>query len=122
MDRGVSQPSPEPSGSLAPGTLSEADVRKVARLSRLALTSEQVHDYRAKLASVLGYMDRLREVNVDGVEPMSHPGDLFAVLAEDVPGPTLDPKVLQDMAPAAIDGFVAVPKVLGDGANAGGSA
>lgn len=98
--------------------LSIEDVRKVARLAKLAVTDADAERYRAELAAVLGYVERLREVDVSGVEPMAHVSGETNKLREDDPGATLDREALMRMAPDAGDGFVRVPKVLGDGGGA----
>jgi aspartyl-tRNA(Asn)/glutamyl-tRNA(Gln) amidotransferase subunit C len=98
--------------------LSADEVRKVARLSRLAVTDEQVETYRAQLSSILTSMNRLRELDLTGVEPLAHVGGLTNRLAPDEPGPTLSSDVLMEMAPATMPPFIKVPKVIDDGASA----
>jgi aspartyl-tRNA(Asn)/glutamyl-tRNA(Gln) amidotransferase subunit C len=101
-------------------SLTPQDVRKVARLARLAITDEQAEQYRASLAAVLTYMDRLRELNLDGVEPMAHPTDSTNRLRDDTPGPTLPTSAFMQIAPpgAAMPPFITVPKVIGEGGGA----
>jgi aspartyl-tRNA(Asn)/glutamyl-tRNA(Gln) amidotransferase subunit C len=99
-------------------SLSPDDVRKVARLSRLAIPEDQIESYRAQLQAVLGYVERLREVNVEGVESLTHVADSVNRLDEDIPGPTLPNEVLMKMAPETVPPFVKVPKVIGDGGGA----
>jgi len=98
--------------------LTSADVRKVARLARLAVSEADAERYRVELAAVLGYIERLREVDVSGVEPMAHVAGETNRLRADEPGPTLANEVLMGMAPASEGAFVKVPKVLGDGGGA----
>lgn len=95
--------------------LTADEVRKVSRLSRLALTDAQVEQYRAQLSAVLGYVDRLRGLDLAGVEPMAHVGEIVNRLDDDTPGPTLTNEALLAMAPDAMPPFVKVPKVIGDG-------
>lgn len=102
------------------GTLSADAVRKVAKLSRLALTDEQVEMYRGQLAAVLKYVERLRKVDLAGadgasVEPLVHVGDATNRLDEDAPGPMLPTETLMKMAPESLPPFVKVPRVMGDG-------
>ena len=98
-----------------PEPISEADVRQVARLSRLKLTDDEVTRFRGQLAAVLGHIDKLTEVDVDGVEPLFHPGDRHSAVREDVVGPCLSPELALRSAPDRQDGFFKVPKVLGTG-------
>ena len=97
--------------------LTEEQVRKVARLARLELTDEQVHHYTRQLAAVLTYVAQLDELNLDGVEPLSHPTDLTNALRRDEPDPLhppLTPEQALANAPDSDPPFFKVPKVLGD--------
>lgn len=103
---------------MAEPSLSPDDVRKVARLSRLALTDEQVESYRHQLSAVLGYVDRLRQLDLKTVEPMAHVADTVNRLDEDTPGPTLPNSALMGLAPDKMEPFLRVPKVIDDGSGA----
>lgn len=94
--------------------LPESDVRRIARLARLELSDSQVAAFASRLGATLGYIDRLRELNLDGVEPLTHPLDQTNRLDDDVPGPTLDTDALMKIAPESFPPYVKVPKVLGD--------
>jgi aspartyl-tRNA(Asn)/glutamyl-tRNA(Gln) amidotransferase subunit C len=99
--------------------LSADEVRAVARLARLDLSEDRVQQLRGELGAVLAYMDRLREVNVEGVEPMTHPNDSVARLDADRPreqSETLTPEAFMAIAPETMPPFLAVPKVIGEGA------
>ncbi|MBK7403237.1 MAG: Asp-tRNA(Asn)/Glu-tRNA(Gln) amidotransferase subunit GatC [Phycisphaerales bacterium] len=101
-----------------PDQLTDADVRKVARLSRLAIDEADLARYRVELAAVLGYVERLRELDLSGVEPLTHVGDEANRLDPDEPGPTLDNQIAMALAPEALPPFFRVPKVLGEGGGA----
>jgi aspartyl-tRNA(Asn)/glutamyl-tRNA(Gln) amidotransferase subunit C len=89
------------------------DVRHVAMLSRLAMSEEHLKRLTGQLESILGYIAKLSEVNVEGVEPMAHALPLVNVLREDVVEPSLPlEKVLQN-APEVDGRFFKVPKVIG---------
>ncbi len=87
-------------------------VRHIAKLSRLALTDDEVRLFTSQLGQVLGYVDQLSSVNVDGVEPLSHPLPVTNVLREDEPGPTLETSQALQSAPDRQDGYFRVPAVL----------
>lgn len=93
-------------------------VRKVARLSRLAIADDEVERYRLELAAVLGYVERLRELDLSGVEPLTHVGDEANRLDDDVPGPTLINEAAMSLAPEPHAPYFGVPKVLGEGGGA----
>ena len=65
--------------------LSEEAVRKVARLSRLAIDESQIPRYADQLSSILQHIERIQELDVEGVEPMAHPLPLNNRLDDDVP-------------------------------------
>ena len=101
--------------------LSSADVRKLARLARIRLAEGAVEEEQVvarlggELRDVLGHIDRLQSLDVEGVEPMTRPHGGVNRLDPDEPGPTLDQETLRAAAPASEGPFIAVPKVLADG-------
>jgi aspartyl-tRNA(Asn)/glutamyl-tRNA(Gln) amidotransferase subunit C len=99
-------------------SITEKDVRHVARLSRLKLTDEQVARFTHELAAVLGYVSKLEELNVDEVEPLAHPHELRNVLREDVPAEPMAVGLILRSAPDKSEPFFKVIKVLGEGSGA----
>ena len=93
--------------------LTADEVRKVARLARIAIAPEQVEPMRAALGAVLEYVERLRSVDLTGVEPLFSPTDQEAAAREDVPGEHLGTRQLLDGAPATFERFIRVPRVFG---------
>jgi len=89
-------------------------VRHIGRLSRIELTDEQVQTFSRQLSSILGYFDKLQELDTEGVEPMAHAVELTNVLADDAPAPTLRPDQALANAPQRDGDFFKVPKVIGD--------
>ena len=89
------------------------DAKKVAKLARLALSDEQLAHYATQLQSILGYVEKIREVDTRGVEPMAHAVPLHNVLREDVVEPALSVEQVLQNAPAADGPFFKVPKVIG---------
>ena len=114
-------PGSGPSSSQDDSGLSATDVRKLARLARIRLAEDPdqepwvvdglLHDLRG----VLGHIDRLQTLDVDGVEPMTRPEGSLNRLDPDTPGPVLDAETLLAAAPLVEGPFIAVPKVLADG-------
>ena len=60
-----------------------AEVEHVARLARLALDADEKERMRSQLDAILGYVEQLRRVNTDGVEPTAHVLPLVNVLRDD---------------------------------------
>ncbi len=84
-------------------------VLHVARLSRLRLTEEEVDTLTGELSSVLDHVDKLAEVDIEGVEPTSHVVPLENVLRDDEPVPSLDRDLALSQAPDPQDGAFRVP-------------
>jgi aspartyl-tRNA(Asn)/glutamyl-tRNA(Gln) amidotransferase subunit C len=88
-------------------------VRHVAKLARLSLDDEHLRRLTAQLESILGYVAKISEVDVSGVEPTAHALPLHNVFREDVVEPSLPlEKVLQN-APDTDGPFFKVPKIIG---------
>ena len=108
--------------------LSRDDVLKVARLSKLELPESDIEPERARLAAVLGYVERLAEVDLEGVEPLAHVGEETNRLAADEPTTeAISNERAAEMWPASyespnadgeVERYIRVPKVLGDGGGA----
>jgi aspartyl-tRNA(Asn)/glutamyl-tRNA(Gln) amidotransferase subunit C len=96
--------------------ISRAEVEKIALLSRLLLSEEDLDRMAHQLGDILGYMELLREVDTQGVEPMSHALDVANVMREDSLRPSLDREVALSNAPHRDAECYLVPAVLGEGA------
>lgn len=99
-------------------SITPAEVQKIAKLARLAITDDQAAAYGPQMSAILAHMDTLRKLDLTGVEPLTHIGETVNRLDADVPGETLPTRALLDMAPEAMPPFVKVPKVIGDGGGA----
>jgi len=95
-------------------TIDLETVRHIGRLSRIELTEDQARTFARQLGGILGYFDKLQELDTAGVEPMAHAVELHNVLAEDVPGESLTPEQALANAPQRDGDFFKVPKVIGD--------
>lgn len=95
--------------------LDEQAVQRVARLARLRLTGEEAARAGTQLQAILGYVERLRTLDLSGVEPMSTPIESGALLGADELGPVLDRTAFMRMAPEHDGVFLKVPKVMGEG-------
>jgi aspartyl-tRNA(Asn)/glutamyl-tRNA(Gln) amidotransferase subunit C len=94
--------------------MSQIDLRQIARLARLHLTPEEMARLEPQLANILTFVEELKAVNVDGVEPTSHPLSLSNVFREDSPKPSLDIQAFLKHAPLARGRFFEVPKIIED--------
>lgn len=125
----------------AQGTkLSEADIARVAQLCKLELSTAQASDQRDQLARIIGYVEQIRELDLNGVDPLTRVTEEVNRLAESdgtelAPGPhtgPLDQEAAAKAWPAAFETmaspdapeaepgdpethrYIRVPKVIGD--------
>ncbi len=94
--------------------ISTEQVAHVARLARLDLTAEELDHYTDQLAAILDHAADIEALDLEGVEPMTHPVPLVNVLREDVVRPCLDRDEVLAAAPAAESGRFKVPPILGE--------
>jgi aspartyl-tRNA(Asn)/glutamyl-tRNA(Gln) amidotransferase subunit C len=94
--------------------ISTEQVAHVARLARLDLTADELEHYTDQLAAILDHAADIEALDLDGVEPMTHPVPLINVLREDIEVPCLDRDEVLAAAPAAESGRFKVPPILGE--------
>ncbi len=85
------------------------EVLHVARLARLRLTEEEIGRMSGDLSSVLDHIEKIGELDLDGVDPTSHVVPLENVLRADEPRPSLPRDRALAEAPAPIEGGFGVP-------------
>ncbi len=93
---------------------SHIDIDYVAELARIRLTEAEKEQFSAQLADVLAYFEKLKAVDVDGIDPMAHPFESVNIWDEDEPGETFTPDDGLRNAPARRDNQIVVPKVVED--------
>jgi aspartyl-tRNA(Asn)/glutamyl-tRNA(Gln) amidotransferase subunit C len=94
--------------------ISRDDVEHVARLARLHLTDDEKERMRAQLDAILAYIDKLRALDVEGVEPTSHAVPLVNVMRADEPAPSLPQAEALRNAPDRAGEFFRVPRIIED--------
>jgi aspartyl-tRNA(Asn)/glutamyl-tRNA(Gln) amidotransferase subunit C len=97
-------------------TISRDDVAHLARLSRLAVTDEELDQFAGQLDQVLAAVARVGEADVADVPPMTHAVPLTNVLRPDEVRPSLSRDAVLAGAPAAEEGRFRVPRILGEDA------
>ena len=90
----------------------EIDVKYVAHLARIALTAEEEQKLGAQLGHILGYIEKLKELDVANVEPTAHAVPLVNVTRPDELRPSLSHDEAVRNAPAQSNGLFIVPKIV----------
>ena len=88
------------------------DVAYVARLARLELADHEIRDFQGQLEDVVGYVQKIQELDVSAVEPTAHPAPVVNVFREDVVGPSLDREDVLNNAPLHDEDQFLVPKIV----------
>ncbi|HYY21058.1 MAG TPA: Asp-tRNA(Asn)/Glu-tRNA(Gln) amidotransferase subunit GatC [Thermoleophilaceae bacterium] len=84
-------------------------VLHVARLARLELSDEEVERMSSELSSILDHVEKINELDLEGVAPTSHVVELENVLRPDEPRPSWPREQILAEAPDVADGFFRVP-------------
>ena len=88
------------------------DVGYVAELARLELTDEEKAVFQPQLEGIVKYVEKISEVNVDGVEPMMHGRPLVNAFREDTVRPSLDHEKALVNAPSRVGEEFLLPKIV----------
>jgi aspartyl-tRNA(Asn)/glutamyl-tRNA(Gln) amidotransferase subunit C len=93
-------------------SLDPATVRRIATLARIHIDDAEIAQVQAELNGILGWIEQLNEVNIEGVEPLTGAASMALKMREDVVN---DGNIQDDMlanAPERIGPYFAVPKVV----------
>ena len=88
------------------------DVKKVARLSKLALSPEEEQTMEGELSAIIAFADQLAGIDTAGVPPTAHGVPMQNVLRRDEVLPSMPRGQLLENAPSAQDGYLMVPQVI----------
>jgi aspartyl-tRNA(Asn)/glutamyl-tRNA(Gln) amidotransferase subunit C len=89
-----------------------AEVEQVARLARLELSPAEKERMRRELDGILSYIDKLRRVDTEGVEPTSHAIPMVNVMRDDEPRPSFPREDMLANAPDASGELFRVPRII----------
>jgi len=89
--------------------IDRAQVLHVAKLARLALSEEEVARMSRELSAVLGHIEKISELDLDGVPPTSHVVEVTDALRPDEPRPSLPREVALAAAPEPLEQGFGVP-------------
>ncbi len=96
-------------------SISPEQVRHVALLARLALSEEQIASFGEDLNSILGHIDSIQQLDLEGVEPTAHPLEVVNAMREDRVRPGLSREDALLNAPATDGTAFLIPQIVGPG-------
>jgi len=94
------------------GDQEKIDVRYVAHLARLYLTDEEAETFQRQLEDTVGYVRKIGELDLAGIEPTSHAHLVQNVFRADEPREGLDRDTVLENAPAGEQGQFIVPRIV----------
>ena len=89
-----------------------ATVKRIGRLARIRVEEGEVEKYQGEINAILGFVEQLDEVNVEGVEPMTSVTPMQLRRRDDVVTNGGYPEKVVANAPLTEDNFFMVPKVI----------
>ncbi|MBN1291679.1 MAG: Asp-tRNA(Asn)/Glu-tRNA(Gln) amidotransferase subunit GatC [Candidatus Latescibacteria bacterium] len=93
-------------------SVTRKDVDNVAALARLSFTDKEKEELIGTLNNILGYFDKLSELNTENVEPLTHILPVQNVMRDDEIKPSLDQETALKNAPKHARGHFVIPKVI----------
>jgi aspartyl-tRNA(Asn)/glutamyl-tRNA(Gln) amidotransferase subunit C len=90
----------------------DIDIPYLARLARLEITEEEAGVFGGQIERILGHVEQINKLNVEGIEPTAHAITVFDVIRTDTVDESLPKKTVLENAPRSANGLFAVPKVL----------
>jgi aspartyl-tRNA(Asn)/glutamyl-tRNA(Gln) amidotransferase subunit C len=93
-------------------SLSDDQIRRIARLARIALQPDETPELADRLNRILTLIGEMQAVDTAGIEPMSHALDVVQRLRPDEVTETNQRERFHTVAPAIADGLYLVPKVI----------
>ena len=88
------------------------DVAKVCELAHFKVSPQEAAEFQAQLERVLGFVNKLHELDVDGIEPTMYGQPVQNVFRDDVNEPSLDVADVMANAPESIGQEFKVPKIV----------
>jgi len=98
--------------------IDEKLVRKVAKLARLDLSEVEVQEFTGQLSAILGYVEKMNELDTAAVEPLAHSLPVSNVFREDLVRESLGTEKVLANAPEQDGQFFRVPKILDENSGA----
>jgi len=93
--------------------ITKEEVLYVARLARLDLAEESVEKFAGQIDEILGYIEKLKQVDTEGIQPTSHAISLTNAFRDDEEKEPIQRELALANAPEQEEGSFVVPKVVG---------
>jgi aspartyl-tRNA(Asn)/glutamyl-tRNA(Gln) amidotransferase subunit C len=88
------------------------DVARVCELAHFDMAPDEMAEFQGQLEKILGYVEKIGELDLGGIEPTMYGQPVKNVFREDVNEPSLAPAAVMANAPASIGGEFKVPRIV----------
>jgi aspartyl-tRNA(Asn)/glutamyl-tRNA(Gln) amidotransferase subunit C len=88
------------------------DVEKTAKLAKLELSHEEAEIFTKQFAEIVGFVEKIAEIETSDVPPTTHAVEKRNVLREDVVKTSMPVSEIEAVAPKAYDGYIVVPRII----------
>ncbi|MCY3885258.1 MAG: Asp-tRNA(Asn)/Glu-tRNA(Gln) amidotransferase subunit GatC [Gammaproteobacteria bacterium] len=92
--------------------MDDTTLARLGQLSRIRLEVDERLPLLQDLSTILKFVDEIKSISTDKIEPLAHPLDSVQALREDVADDDIERDVYQKFAAKTIDGFYVVPRVV----------
>tara|TARA_B100000953_G_scaffold142688_1_gene118092 strand:+ start:239 stop:544 length:306 start_codon:yes stop_codon:yes gene_type:complete len=92
--------------------ISKDEVKKIAKLSKIKLTKEEINLYSSQMSQIIDYVSQLNKINTSNVKPLSNVIDNNNVIRRDNIEKSLDKSISLKNAPESDQEFILVPKII----------
>lgn len=93
-------------------SIDQETVKHIAHLARIELQPNELEKLSGQLHNILGFIDKISNLDIDKIEPASHILPISNVLREDKPHISLPPEKALENAPSRKGNFFSVPKII----------
>lgn len=93
-------------------SVTKEDVKKIAELARLEFSDSEIVNYTTEMNKILGYVEKLNELDTNNVDPLSHPIENTNIFREDKTKSSTDREKALGNAPDKTSEHFKVPKVI----------
>jgi len=93
-------------------SVTNKDVKKIAELARLEFSEKEIENYTKEMNNILGYMEKLNELDTDNVKPLLHPIENSNVFRNDIVHESTPREEALKNAPDKTSEYFKVPKVI----------
>jgi len=93
-------------------SINKDTIKNVAHLARIDLTPEELETLSVQLKDILDFIDKLKKIDIQKIQPTSHILPINNVFRDDIPGDSLPYNKALDVAPERKGNFFSVPKII----------